>query len=205
MVRTREDVLKEIAKANDWGRKPRFWNWDLDGADLSGLFLQDVNLSGTYLRGANLEGADLRDANLFGAALQNARLVNAELSCAELERASLAGADLTGADFTQAWLRFASFSAEQFLDARGINPHPTLGLHGAPRGFWAALLPDKLTRRLLYVQSWNYSWTLREAIAATEQLLPEDGPTRKLLFELLGDWEGTAEEAVATAKLLRSA
>ena len=77
MARTREDVLKEIAKANDWGRKPRFWNWDLDGADLSGLFLQDVNLSGTYLRGANLEGADLRDANLFGAALQNARLVNA--------------------------------------------------------------------------------------------------------------------------------
>ena len=58
--------------------------------------LQGANLSGAYLDGANLMGANLDGANLSGAHLQSANLSGARLQSANLQRANLDHTDLTG-------------------------------------------------------------------------------------------------------------
>jgi uncharacterized protein YjbI with pentapeptide repeats len=57
--------------------------------------LRNANLAGTDLTGSNLRGADLRGANLSGANLRDAILAGADL-----EGALLAGADWEGADLS---------------------------------------------------------------------------------------------------------
>lgn len=79
----------------------------LDGLDLSGAHLEElqapharwrqVNLQGACLRGACLHDADLQGSDLSGADLSGADLRHADLRRAGLEGANLRGADLRGA------------------------------------------------------------------------------------------------------------
>ena len=80
---------------------------DLSSANLSEVFLEDVNLfqanlsqtdlTDATLGGANLIGAVLSNANLSGAILREAKLFRADLTNADLSGAVLRGADLTRA------------------------------------------------------------------------------------------------------------
>ena len=94
----------------------------LNGADLSGVDLQNA-----YLNGVNLEGADLREANLSGASLSGANLEGANLQGADLREAYLGRANLHGAilratnfeaaDLALACLTDADMSGAQLKDA----------------------------------------------------------------------------------------
>jgi uncharacterized protein YjbI with pentapeptide repeats len=64
----------------------------LDGANLSGVFLQDA-----VLRGASLDGASLFDAHLERTFLGEARLDGARLTGAWMNETYLGGATLRGA------------------------------------------------------------------------------------------------------------
>ena len=66
---------------------------------LSGANLNGADLTGMYLGGANLSGANLNKANLTGADLAGANLTDANLNKANLTGADLAGATVTGANF----------------------------------------------------------------------------------------------------------
>jgi serine/threonine protein kinase len=94
----------------------------LNGADLSGIELQEScmrgvnlehallvqsNLSSSDMRGAYLDGADLSNADLHGVDLTGASLVGANLSSANLRQAHLYGANLTGANLKGASLTSA--------------------------------------------------------------------------------------------------
>ena len=111
---------------------------DLNGADLSELFLRWANpsrsnlsnanlsrakmfqadLSNGNLSKANLSWAFLSQANLSRSNLNNANLSNANLSRADLRGANLAGADLRHADLSKADLREAIWT-----DGRKCNLH----------------------------------------------------------------------------------
>ena len=64
---------------------------------LSGVNLQGLNLSKLYLNSATLTGANLSYADITGADLTGANLEGADLTGADLTGANLEGADLTGA------------------------------------------------------------------------------------------------------------
>lgn len=108
-----------------------FSGWDLAGADLSGLRLENVNFSRADLAGANLQSASLRGANLTGAILSNAdlgaaNLCNAYLGgailCdANLERAWLTDALLNGADLSGAVLSRATLVGAELYGARLVH------------------------------------------------------------------------------------
>ncbi|MCP9789762.1 pentapeptide repeat-containing protein [Cyanobium sp. Maggiore-St4-Cus] len=72
--------------------------------NLEGSVLRRANLAGTDLSGSNLRGADLRDADLRGAILVGADLEGALLDGALLEGAQLDGAELDGAQLDRASL-----------------------------------------------------------------------------------------------------
>lgn len=89
----------------------------IDGQQLAGCDLHNlqapnghwhgVNLENTVLRNANLAGTDLRSSNLRGADLGNADLRLADLSATDLGGANLRGADLRQAVLIEADLRGA--------------------------------------------------------------------------------------------------
>jgi uncharacterized protein YjbI with pentapeptide repeats len=62
--------------------------------NLEGSVLRRANLAGTDLSGSNLRGADLRDADLRGAILTGVDLEGAQLEGAKLDGAQLNGASL---------------------------------------------------------------------------------------------------------------
>jgi uncharacterized protein YjbI with pentapeptide repeats len=86
----------------------------LDGIDLSGAFLEQVNFQGASLVGANLSGAILARANLDGANFSGANFEGANIGAvhahnsnftdANMESAKLSKADFSGANFTRARL-----------------------------------------------------------------------------------------------------
>jgi len=87
----------------------------IDGQQLAGCDLHNlqapnghwhgVNLENTVLRNANLAGTDLRGSNLRGADLCNADLRQADLSATDLGGANLRGTDLRQAVLSEADLR----------------------------------------------------------------------------------------------------
>ena len=102
----------------------------LEGQDLSGRDLGEVQLSSALLRGADLsvckltgaqlQGADLRYADLVGSQLAGANLAVAKLRHARLrgcpmEGAILKGADLAGADLSGAKLGDADLAGANLL------------------------------------------------------------------------------------------
>ena len=98
----------------------------IDGQQLAGFDLRNlqaanghwhnVNLEGSVLRGANLAGTDLSGANLRGADLRDADLRGAILVGADLEGAQLEGAQMEGAQLDDAQVDRAS------LDSGAPNP-----------------------------------------------------------------------------------
>jgi hypothetical protein len=85
-------------------------NANLEGADLTGLYLDRADLRGANLRGAALvqtilTDADLEGADLTGANLDTATLTRANLRGAILVRANLFSADVGEVDFTGATFR----------------------------------------------------------------------------------------------------
>lgn len=99
--RLRAAVLDALATDKD------LREWDLTGANLSGIDFGGANLEGAFLEAANLEGCSFRGANcekvvftrarLVKADLEQVRLVEANLGEANLEHARLGRADLTHA------------------------------------------------------------------------------------------------------------
>jgi uncharacterized protein YjbI with pentapeptide repeats len=83
-------------------------------ANLENSVLRNANLAASDFTGANLRGADLRGANLRNATLCNANLRNANLEGANLEGALLDGADFEGADLTGTNLpKFSTLAANR--------------------------------------------------------------------------------------------
>jgi len=89
-------------------------NQNLDGINLSGAYLEQVNFSGASLIGANLSGAILSRANLESANFTDANLKGANIGAVNANKTNFTNANLcdaklskgnfTGADFTQAIL-----------------------------------------------------------------------------------------------------
>lgn len=72
----------------------------------------------TALQGANLAGVDLSQMELGGIDLRSANLRGANLKNTVLDSANLAGADLSGADMTNAKLRRANLTGATLIKAR---------------------------------------------------------------------------------------
>lgn len=114
--------------------KSAFFEWDLEGADLSNLNLNGVNLNGCQLssakfvssdlRGATLGSAYLHSTNFSGADLRGAYLQGAMLCYVKFRDTDLRGADLsnsamiTDADFTGArYSKATLFPSDVLLDS----------------------------------------------------------------------------------------
>lgn len=95
---------------------------NLNTADLSQAWLENVNFPGINLSGANLSSADLSGANLnnadlsyadlSGADLRDTTLKNATLSRADLNSTKLSHANLSGANASKAILSHADLSED---------------------------------------------------------------------------------------------
>ena len=100
---------------------------DLEGADLSGAVLPEVDLRRAGLqeidlRSAFLADADFSYANLLASKLSNAILIRSDFSQADLSDADLTGANLAGArlwetNLSNADLRGADLSAASLIEA----------------------------------------------------------------------------------------
>ena len=89
----------------------------LPRANLSDLWIDDIDLRGADLRHANLTNTSLWDANLSGADLIGARLAGALLERADLTDAELETDDLSGADLAEAKLVNANFTGGKLINA----------------------------------------------------------------------------------------
>ena len=95
----------------DWENYPKD-NIDLSSADLSEVYLDEINLLAADLSKSNLSYSVLADANLRGADLTDANLsgvlmIGTDLSNSDLTGANLSGAVLREADLTQAMMNGA--------------------------------------------------------------------------------------------------
>jgi Caspase domain/Pentapeptide repeats (8 copies) len=86
-------------------------NADLNGANLSGVYLHSANLSGANLQIANLSRAYLDRANLSGA-----RLSSADLDLSRLYKTNLSGSDLSGVGLARTRLHYSNFSRVKLYD-----------------------------------------------------------------------------------------
>lgn len=73
---------------NEWREKNSRIIPDLNGADLSGIDLQEADLTFTDLGGANLNRSDLRDVNPTGAYFRGADLRGAKLNIVNMASAT---------------------------------------------------------------------------------------------------------------------
>jgi hypothetical protein len=88
------EALEQLSASGLW----------LDGLDLSGAHLEELQAPHARWRQVNLRGACLRRACLHDADLQGSDLSDADLSGADLRHADLRGADLRGTDLEGARL-----------------------------------------------------------------------------------------------------
>jgi hypothetical protein len=114
LVRSGVDNLNEFCRQNENVAL------DLEGADFSGMKLQNVRLQAAKLAGANFEGADLRNARFNSGDLRDVNFRDADLRGASLHRANITGADLRGAKFDTLGLggQRMCISPESFKDVR---------------------------------------------------------------------------------------
>jgi len=103
----RIDALETLAEAGIW----------LDGLDLKGTNLEQINLSYGRMRKANLANTDLKNANLSYMDLTQANLSEADLTGANLQGANLTLANLTKANLTDANLTGANLTDADLTDA----------------------------------------------------------------------------------------
>ena len=90
---------------------------NLEGADLSGSYLELTNFEGANLRGANLSGSNLSEANFEGADLNDAKFISSNLFRANMENALATGATFEAATMNGASVSGAQFNSANFQDA----------------------------------------------------------------------------------------
>lgn len=95
---------------------PSLGQVELDGANLSGYYLQEANFYSTRLRRADLSGANLTRANL-----QHADLTEANLRDADLWMVNLGGTDLRGADLTNCVMGESNLCEVDLSDVVGLE------------------------------------------------------------------------------------
>ncbi|MDM8555565.1 DUF2169 domain-containing protein [Desulfococcaceae bacterium HSG7] len=110
-----EDVASRLLKAIAEGEDVSNGDWAC--IDLSYQNLDGVDLSGTFLEQVNFTGASLKGANLSKAIMARAILEDADLSQANLEEANVGGVHALRTDFTDANLKSAKLSKGDFTDA----------------------------------------------------------------------------------------
>jgi hypothetical protein len=108
----RIEAIETLSEAGLW----------LDGIDLHGANLEQLEVPYARLRGVNfantvLTGADLRYSDLTQANFTHADLSGANLTGANLTDADLSGANLTGANLTDADLSGANLTGANLTDA----------------------------------------------------------------------------------------
>ena len=96
----RNEALELLSESGLW----------LDGLDLSGAELREIQAPHGRWRGVNLRGANLQDACLHDADLQGSDLRDADLRGADLRHADLRHSDLRGANLSGAKLESANLS-----------------------------------------------------------------------------------------------
>lgn len=89
----------------------------LEGIDLQGANLAQLNLSGISLKRANLQKANLGQSRLIDATLDGANLRRAHLTDADLHKARFVGADLQGARLLSTNLEEAKFPGANLKNA----------------------------------------------------------------------------------------
>lgn len=89
----------------------------LDGADLRGQFLRDIDFFRADLRGAQLQGVELSFSHLAGAELTDANLAGAFLFATDFTGADLRGTDLSNTNLVQAIFRETNVNAACFVNA----------------------------------------------------------------------------------------
>src|SRR5258708_6622489 len=114
------DKLKQGVEVwNQWKReyfdenadkRAYFFDADLSGMNLEGVYLEEVSLRYANLSGAKLKGADLSVSSLVGADLSGADLSGATLEGTDFSIADLSGANLSGANLSMADLSRANLS-----------------------------------------------------------------------------------------------
>lgn len=129
---TRQEVEEAVAIARAKGQRPYFCGADLSGLYLSNMDLHDVDFRYADLRGTKLRSADLADSNLTGAKMSLADLSDADLrratlnytnlrrTClfrADLREADILGANLFRADLYRADMRSADLHGANLRDA----------------------------------------------------------------------------------------
>lgn len=92
-------------------------NGDYACIDLSGKNLDGIDLSGALLEQVNFSGASLRGANLSGAVLARANLIEADFSGANLEKASIGAVNATRTNFSGANLNETVLARGQFYES----------------------------------------------------------------------------------------
>ena len=183
----RRDARTEMSIARMHGVQPSI-PWGTPGMDLSRLNLTYATFQGSNLRGAHLAGTNLAGADLANIDLSGANLTETNLTAANLTGANLSGANLQSASLRDSWLRDTNFTNANLDDAvfggSGVTPEQLRSARGLHPATWFMLdIPEE----------------------TKAQLLPQDEDTRRLLYNLLDDWEGTLGEAIATAETLRAA
>ena len=103
----------DITAWDDWRSKHEGAEILLEGANLRGMHLDDIELRGAHLEGAivrnaHLGSADLRQAHLEGAILRNAHLESSKMKDAHLESAMLRSAHLERTELWRAHLENAN-------------------------------------------------------------------------------------------------
>ena len=139
--------------------------------------LQDWLLHNTDLHNTNLHGANLDGADLTGTNLTDANLQNANLTHTNLSHTALRATNLTGANLTHTNLTGADLTDATY------NPHQLLNTRG---------LNPTNKHHGIPKETWD-------------QILPTHPELRELTKQLLHDWDGTLQEAIDTAELLRAA
>ncbi|MCK5098887.1 MAG: DUF2169 domain-containing protein, partial [Desulfobacteraceae bacterium] len=92
-------------------------NGDWACIDLEGENLDGINLSGAFLEQVNFKGASLRGTDLFGAILSRAILEDADFTGANLQEANIGAVKGHKTNFTKANLKFAKLSKADFTGA----------------------------------------------------------------------------------------
>jgi Pentapeptide repeats (8 copies) len=91
---------------------------DLEGADLAGYYLANIDLDDAALYDADLTGAELADATLVGTSASHAIFKGADIW-----RVLLGGADLSDADLTDAVLDLTDLEKVDLTDAHLAGAH----------------------------------------------------------------------------------
>ena len=115
---------KKLVPVQD--KKFYFDGANLQGANLEGAILNNVNFDGANLQGANLEGAILNNvnfdgANLQGANLEGVRLNNVNFNKADLLEAKLEGAILDNVSFDEANLQRANLKKINVIGYNNVS------------------------------------------------------------------------------------